>query len=51
MVQVMNAIREWLHPVEIPLWRYYLRLLLVVAQLVLAYCLAGHNSPFFYQAF
>lgn len=47
----MNAIRDWLVPAELPAWRYAARLVLVVVQLVLAYCFAGQTNPFFYQAF
>jgi len=48
----MTTIRNWLIPTEqLPAWRYFMRLAWVVAQVLLAYCMAGQNSPFFYQAF
>jgi UDP-N-acetyl-D-mannosaminuronic acid transferase (WecB/TagA/CpsF family) len=47
----MNMIRNWLFPTEMSPWRYWFRLLLVAVQLVLAYCLAEQNNPFFYQGF
>jgi hypothetical protein len=48
----MIILRRWLLPVEgmSPLG-FYLRLLLIVLQVILAYCLAQQNNPFFYQAF
>lgn len=47
----MSSTRQWLIPEGLPVWRYVLRVGIVVAELLLAYCLAGQNSPFFYQAF
>jgi hypothetical protein len=48
----MRLLRRLLLPVEgMSPWGFYLRLLLIVLQLVLAYCLAEQNNPFFYQAF
>jgi len=47
----MTTIRNWLVPADLSAWRYGLRLTVVVAQFLIAYCLAGQNSPFFYQAF
>lgn len=47
----MNLIRHWLIPAELTARRYVGRLLLVVVQLLLAYCFAGQTNPFFYQAF
>jgi hypothetical protein len=47
----MNRLRDWIVPAELSVGRYFARLLLVVAQIVLAYCLAGQTNPFFYQAF
>ena len=35
----------------VPLWQFVLRLLLVLAQLALVYCLAGPRDLFFYQGF
>ncbi|MGD0464563.1 MAG: hypothetical protein ABSB74_18915 [Tepidisphaeraceae bacterium] len=48
----MNMLRRLLFPVEgMSSWGFYLRLLLIALQLLLAYCLAEQNNPFFYQAF
>lgn len=47
----MIRIRNWFVPAEITIGCYALRLLLVVIQILLAYCLAGQTDPFFYQAF
>jgi hypothetical protein len=47
----MNRLRAWIVPPELSTGRYFARLLLVVVQIVLAYCLAGQTNPFFYQAF
>jgi hypothetical protein len=48
----MNLIRRLLFPVQsMPPWRFYLLLLVIALQLLLAYCLAEQNNPFFYQAF
>jgi hypothetical protein len=48
----MRLLRRLLFPAEsMSPWGFYLRLLLIVLQLVLAYCLAEQNNPFFYQAF
>ena len=47
----MNLLQDWLVPAELSAGRYVLRLLLVVIQLLLAYCFAGQTNPFFYQAF
>ncbi|HEY1922411.1 MAG TPA: hypothetical protein VGG44_06570 [Tepidisphaeraceae bacterium] len=48
----MKLIRRFLLPVEgMSPWGFYLRLLLIALQLLLAYCLAEQNNPFFYQAF
>jgi hypothetical protein len=48
----MNKLRYWISPVEgmSPL-QFWLRVLLIAVQLILAYCLAEQNNPFFYQAF
>ncbi len=48
---MLTRIRGWFVPAELGTGRYLMRLALVVAQLVLAYCLAGQSNPFFYQAF
>jgi hypothetical protein len=48
----MKILRQLLFPVEgMTRWGFYLRLLLIALQLLLAYCLAEQNNPFFYQAF
>ena len=48
----MRFMRNWLLPSEnISNLEFTLRLLLIAAQLILAYCLAEQNNPFFYQAF
>ena len=47
----MNTLRNWFFPPGLPAWRYWLRLLVVALQLLLAYCLAEQNNPFFYQGF
>lgn len=47
----MSALWNRLVPEQMSLARYLARLVLVVAQFVLAYCLAGKSNPFFYQAF
>jgi hypothetical protein len=47
-----SFLRHWFLPVEeISPLQFYLRILVIAAQLVLAYCLAQQNNPFFYQAF
>ena len=50
-LHAMNLIRHWLVPAELPAWRYAVRLLVVVVELLLAYSFAGQTNPFFYQAF
>ena len=45
------SIRHWFVSRELNAWQYALRLAIVVAEVLLAYCFAGQNSPFFYQAF
>ena len=48
----MNRLRRWLLPVEgMSAAQFFLRLLLIALQIMLAYCLAEQNNPFFYQAF
>jgi hypothetical protein len=48
----MNLFRRLLFPVEgMSRLKFYLLLLLIAVQLLLAYCLAEQNNPFFYQAF
>ena len=48
----MKLLRQWLMPVpEMTSWRFYLALLVIALQIILAYCLAEQNNPFFYQAF
>ena len=43
---------RWLHPIpELPAWKFYLRCVWVVAQLITAYWFSSHVSPFFYQQF
>ena len=48
----MKTLRNLFCPIEkmSPLG-FYLRVLLIAAQLILAYCLAAQHNPFFYQAF
>ncbi len=48
----MQTILKWFYPVEtMPAWQFYLRLLGIAIMIVLSYCLAEQNNPFFYQAF
>ena len=48
----MTLLRRILLPIPgMSPWGFYLRLLLIALQLLLAYCLAEQNNPFFYQAF
>jgi hypothetical protein len=48
----MRILRRLLLPVQgMTPWGFYLRLLLIALQFLLAYCLAEQNNPFFYQAF
>ena len=51
MSVVVNKLRDWLVPPELTVWRFAGRLLLIVVQVLLAYCFAGQSNPFFYQAF
>jgi hypothetical protein len=48
----MNKLRCLIAPVEgMSAAMFWLRVLVIAAELVLAYCLAQKNNPFFYQAF
>jgi hypothetical protein len=45
-------LNRWLRPVpELPAWKFYLRCLWVVVQVVAAYWFSSQVSPFFYQQF
>jgi hypothetical protein len=47
-----DAVKGWLFPTsDISGWAFCGRALLVVLQLIAAYCFANQVSPFFYQRF
>ncbi len=51
-MNVWKNIRSIFHPVpEIPVWQFYLRLLLIVLMVTAAYLLSEEADPFFYQGF
>jgi hypothetical protein len=48
----MKKLFRLISPVEgMSALEFWLRVLLIAVQLILAYCLAEKNNPFFYQAF
>jgi len=48
----MKKLFRLISPVEgMPTWEFWLRVLVIAVELILAYCLAEKNNPFFYQAF
>ena len=48
----MEKILKWFHPTqEMSPWKFWGLILVIAVELILAYCLAQQNNPFFYQAF
>jgi hypothetical protein len=51
-MKLIAILKNWFNPMQdMPVWMYYLKLIVVVLMFMLAYCMAQQDNPFFYQAF